>query len=365
MSLQPSKSDQDFTKNLIANQDVLLSPIEQPNDTSLDFFSFINNNNTMLNVIEQSGGGIALAQELDYNNMFQILREDDPEVVQLLETLNGSDFAIDFLPQLSLNTAAKVLDESIESVTDRLQTDSEQLQEEQQLQPAVAYQTIQLKTEFNEDEIIQTNQMIKSTRSSQRLLVKKEKRKNYKSTASNGGGGSSRIKKRKRSIDDEDDLSLNSSENDFIAAAATSDHKQVKRIVTNSVDFETDEHIYCDDDDDEDENEEINSTDYFSNDDDDGEKDFKNYVRNYNLVQKTKLNNKHDPNKKESNKEAATRYRLKKLSEKDRLFETRMCLENENSDVKRKIESTQTEINYLKSLLVQLLLTKGVLDTKF
>jgi tyrosyl-tRNA synthetase len=56
---------------------------------------------------------------------------------------------------------------------------------------------------------------------------------------------------------------------------------------------------------------------------------------------------------------------LKKLSEKDRLFETRMCLENENSDVKRKIESTQTEINYLKSLLVQLLLTKGVLDTKF
>ncbi len=362
MSLQPSKSDQDFTKNLIANQDVLLSPIEQPNDTSLDFFSFINSNNTMLNVIEQSGGGIALTQELDYNSMFQILREDDPEVVQLLETLNGSDFAIDFLPQLSLNTAAKVLDESIESVTERLQTDSEQLQDDQLQQPAVTYQTIQLKTEFNEDEIIQTNQMIKSTRSSQRLLVKKEKRQKYKSTAGNSGG--SRIKKRKRSIDDEDDLSLNSSENDFIAAAS-SDHKQVKRIATNSVDFETDEHIYCDDDEDEDENEEINSTDYFSNDDDDGEKDFKNYVRNYNLVQKSKINNKHDPNKKESNKEAATRYRLKKLSEKDRLFETRMCLENENSDVKRKIESTQTEINYLKSLLVQLLLTKGVLDTKF
>lgn len=39
MSLQPSKSDQDFTKNLISNQDVLLSPsIEQQNEASLDFF---------------------------------------------------------------------------------------------------------------------------------------------------------------------------------------------------------------------------------------------------------------------------------------------------------------------------------------
>ena len=55
MSLQPSKSDQDFTKNLIANQDVLLSPsIEQQNEATLDFFSFINNDSLMLNIIEQS-----------------------------------------------------------------------------------------------------------------------------------------------------------------------------------------------------------------------------------------------------------------------------------------------------------------------
>ena len=55
MSLPPSKSDQDFTKNLIANQDVLLSPsIEQQNEASLDFFSFINNDTLMFNLIEQS-----------------------------------------------------------------------------------------------------------------------------------------------------------------------------------------------------------------------------------------------------------------------------------------------------------------------
>jgi len=71
-----------------------------------------------------------------------------------------------------------------------------------------------------------------------------------------------------------------------------------------------------------------------------------------------------DPTKKESNKEAATRYRLKKLTEKERLFETRMGMESENNDVKRKIEIAQTEINYLKNLLVQMLLTKGVLGTK-
>lgn len=69
------------------------------------------------------------------------------------------------------------------------------------------------------------------------------------------------------------------------------------------------------------------------------------------------------PLKKDSNKDAAFRYRLKKLSEKDRLFETRELLERENGEVKRRIDLAQAEISYLKTLLVQMLLNKGYLDS--
>lgn len=68
-----------------------------------------------------------------------------------------------------------------------------------------------------------------------------------------------------------------------------------------------------------------------------------------------------NPIKKESNKEAATRYRLKKISEKDKLFETRFNLEKENDSKRRQIELVQTEINYLKTILVQFILTKSCL----
>ena len=70
-----------------------------------------------------------------------------------------------------------------------------------------------------------------------------------------------------------------------------------------------------------------------------------------------------NPLKKDSNKDAAFRYRLKKLSEKDRLFETRELLERENGEVKRRIDLAQAEISYLKTLLVQMLLNKGYLDS--
>ena len=43
------------------------------------------------------------------------------------------------------------------------------------------------------------------------------------------------------------------------------------------------------------------------------------------------------------------------------MFETRMILEKENDDVKRRCEIVHTEINYLKNLLVQMLLTKGII----
>jgi len=83
---------------------------------------------------------------------------------------------------------------------------------------------------------------------------------------------------------------------------------------------------------------------------------------NYN--QKNKTIDQLDPTKKDANKEAATRYRLKKLSEKDKMFETRMLLEKENDEIKRRCELVTTEINYLKNLLVQMLLTKGMMSDK-
>ena len=56
------------------------------------------------------------------------------------------------------------------------------------------------------------------------------------------------------------------------------------------------------------------------------------------------------------------RYRIKKMSEKDQLFETKVHLEKQNDDTQKKIEHVQTEINYLKNLLCQVLLTKGILS---
>ena len=108
-------------------------------------------------------------------------------------------------------------------------------------------------------------------------------------------------------------------------------------------------------------------------DENSNDREFINYVRRYEressmsvkrqkrLLSDLESESFTNPIKKESNKEAATRYRLKKLSEKDTLFETRMHLEKENDNVKKKIELAQTEINYLKNILVQMLLTKGVL----
>lgn len=127
--------------------------------------------------------------------------------------------------------------------------------------------------------------------------------------------------------------------------------------IDNSVGYESDECIYFDDD------------DFASNNNENSnERDFQKFVLNYKHP-KDRLNTsissiddiKHDPAKKDANKEAATRYRLKKLSEKDQMFEKRMILEKENDDVKRRCEIVHTEINYLKNLLVQMLLTKGVI----
>jgi len=155
------------------------------------------------------------------------------------------------------------------------------------------------------------------------------------------------LKQRKRSIDEEDEIdergSLFSSEN-------SSDNTTYKSI-DNSIGYDSDEHIYFDDDD-------FNP----AHCDNSNERDFQEFVLNYN--QKNKTIDQLDPTKKDANKEAATRYRLKKLSEKDKMFETRMLLEKENDEIKRRCELVTTEINYLKNLLVQMLLTKGMMSDK-
>lgn len=360
MSLPPSKSDQDFTKNLIANQDVLLSPsIEQQNEASLDFFSFINNDTLMFNLIEQSAN--VMSEKNDDLDLFGIMPSDDPEVASLLETLNQSGFAVDFLPQISINTANKVLDGSIENTEENTEE---------------FYQIVQLKAECATPEqpaspVSSTPTSLITTRSSQRLMKKKDIKWSRneglslkKNTKKDTKLARTNTLKRKRSLDDDDYSNYNSSESDSMDFSKNISGSSSKKFVTkhndNSVDFESDDHIYYDDD----EDDEVNENDYFHSDDEENEQDFKNYVRDYNMANRGRAVQRNDPNKKESNKEAATRYRLKKLSEKERLFQTRMCLENENNEVKRKIEMASTEINYLKSLLVQMLLTKGMIDSK-
>jgi hypothetical protein len=291
---------------------------------------------------------------------------DDSEVASLLETLNQSGFAIDFLPQISINTASKVLDDgSIENMKENTEE---------------VYQIVQLKAECATPEqpaspVSTTPTSLITTRSSQRLMKKKDTKWSrnegvtLKKNTKKGTNLTRRTNtlKRKRSLDDDDYSNYNSSESDSIdfnknISGRSCSKKFVTKHNDNSVDFESDDHIYYDDD----EDDEVNENDYFHSDDDENEKDFKNYVRDYNMANggQRAIQQRNDPNKKESNKEAATRYRLKKLSEKERLFQTRMCLENENNEVKRKIEMASTEINYLKSLLVQMLLTKGMIDSK-
>lgn len=63
-------------------------------------------------------------------------------------------------------------------------------------------------------------------------------------------------------------------------------------------------------------------------------------------------------NKRESNKAAANRYRLKKQKEKDDLFIECEMHERRNMELKRDIDDIQTEINCIKNLLVEALLSK-------
>ena len=63
--------------------------------------------------------------------------------------------------------------------------------------------------------------------------------------------------------------------------------------------------------------------------------------------------------KKESNKAAAIRYRTKKTKERDDLFKECDLYAKKNGELKKRIDDLQTEISFIKSLLVEALIKKN------
>lgn len=369
-----NKIDDELCKNIIENRNILLSSnVETPcANLDIDFFpmfdveseiNFVEPNfcssqpstppdSQEFNITDQSG----LKDEVIDTDLFEFLRSEDPDVLSLLESLNNSDFQQPaYLPQISINTTNQILNEEIVHTTPnpnianetekpqlrkfslddtcfKQEVESPPAQEPQSdLTPSrVSLRLINRRGDGNLRLYKKNQDMVVATRSK----VKKEPKRLGNSA------------KRKTSIDDERD-SLFSNEN--------SNDNNTYKSVDNSVGYESDEHIYFDDDD-------------FTPNlcENSNEREFQEFVFNYNQnnIRANKSLDQADPTKKDANKEAATRYRLKKLSEKDQIFETRMMLEKENEEVKRRCELVTTEINYLKNLLVQTMLTKGMIGDK-
>lgn len=387
--------DDELCKNIIENRNILLSsnPIDQANSSDdqmgIDFFSMLDSQSEMslgdLNRSEpifnrsnsqpdttDNDSQKFTSEQLGFNDeiidsdLFEFLRSEDPEVISLLESLNNSDLVKPvYLPQISVNTTNQVLDHvnnynqpeqqqlSIFNLTDecllKQEAHSPPTADESNKQELPAASRVSLRLiKRRKNSNLFTNLLVKPKKEPKRL----------------NGGMLNKQHERKRSIGDDDideSGSLCSNEN-------SSDNATYKSI-DGSI---GDDHIYFDDDDDDfsPKRDRINyralSPEQCENS---NEREFQEFVLNYNQQKNNGLENNSndqlDPTKKDANKEAATRYRLKKLSEKDNIFETRMLMEKENDEIKRRCELVTTEINYLKSLLVQMLLTKGVMSDKF
>lgn len=389
--------DDELCKSIIENRNLLLSSTPQDqainngrtsnNDQmGIDFFSmldsqsemslvdlnqpsiFDNNNNSQPQTPDNTDNRTFTNEQLGFNDeiidsdLFEFLRSEDPEVMSLLESLNNSDLIQPqkqpvYLPQISINTTNQVLDDVNNSST--------------QADPQLSIFNLtndHLKQEVlsppSQPEVIQP-EVPAASRVSLRLI---KRRNNHNSSNANlftdlvrPKKEPKRLKKRNRSIDDRTDvdeggsLFSNSNEN-------SSDNNSTYN--SKSMGYESDEHIYFEDDD-------FSPSACQLLEENSNEREFQEFVLNYN--EQRNVNGLGDgldvieldgTVKKDANKEAATRYRLKKLSEKDRMFEMRMGLEKENDEIKRRCELVVTEINYLKSLLVQMLLTKGVMSDK-
>lgn len=67
--------------------------------------------------------------------------------------------------------------------------------------------------------------------------------------------------------------------------------------------------------------------------------------------------------KKHQNRNAATKYRQKKRAELDKICSEEQELEHKNKELKQKVESLSTEIDYLKGLMREILTARGILKT--
>ena len=396
-------SDPEFIDAIIENQHLLLSASAMKNKAKVENVqsSHFLTTQEKENIEEEIQNQAVLEEASDFN-IFDLLQSDERlEMASLLEAVNNSVDFISYLPQISVNSANKIL-ENVE-INTRKEDQSSSIQEELIIESNNDMGSIdqfsQLCDLFSigrdlkvEPTSVETSKLIsqelKPARTSTRLATRKSNNNlneafeytQFKATGKRASKNYSlENKKRKRSLDSdeyEQNLSANSestsviesNDNSFdssgfnestflnrkVLKKASKFNESVEENSNNSSSYEDDDFL---------ENMDENSND----------REFKNYVRRY--ERESSMNVKRqkrlfsdlesesftNPIKKESNKEAATRYRLKKLSEKDTLFETRMHLEKENDNVKKKIELAQTEISYLKNILVQMLLTKGVL----
>lgn len=352
----------DLCKNLIENEDLLLSSNVNEPELGIDFFSMMptdcsslinfepelpqpindinlspstSSSTTTCESVEMTDQ-LGLKDEIIDADIFEFLRSEDPDVVSLIESLSNSEQTSKpkYLPQISVNTANNILNEA---------TNYDGNQQENSPQYSLVHLDDTTVKQEASSPINKLSDNLTPSRVSQRLIKRRaaNKEKAFTPRAKKEPKRLNTLPKTRKTSIDEDNRSLFSNEN--------SNDNHTYKSIDNSVGYESDEHIYFDDDD------FMPSLNENSN-----ERDYQNFVLNYN----SGIKPEQEPTKKDANKEAATRYRLKKLSEKDKMFETRMRLEKENEEVKRRCELVNSEINYLKTLLLQMLLSKGMINDK-
>lgn len=248
-----------------------------------------------------------IKDEIDFN-IFDILQQQDPDIARVLESVASENPVL--LPQLSENSTNLILQDDTKTEPNQIvslaESDDREIIEMKNLNPVTL-----------------TPSMPIPSRVSMRLIKKKKTFADeiYEEPKRPRGKNNKvlRLNKRKISIDDDEEL-------------------YKKNLDENSTD------------------------DFFENLYDEDSCSMYSYDSKMGYKMRKRIDSKDfDPIKKESNKEAATRYRIKKSNERDSLFQTKVNLEKDNDKIRQKIELVQIEISYLKNMLVQTLLNKGVL----
>lgn len=422
--MNSSLNDPELIEALVENKNILLN-------------GSVSNNENFLTLQERQTIESKIQNEeietSDFNILDLLQSDERLEMASLMDAVNNSIDFINYLPQISVNSASTIFqnidmvqnqdefasfDNNNDSAVDAcFEVDAAIASIDQfyelcdlfSISSATKLETTNQNCQVLSEEATTTTVELKASRSSRRIATRKiamnskNKYDNLKllvaKTEPEGGNHEANIKqrlanknkKRKSSVEESDFYLNTSSENMTESNDNSLDSTIYKTNFNNNKRQRRDSKF----------NESLGENSNSSYEDDDlflenldensNDREFRNYVRRYerekNRSGQSNLTKKHyadelafmivddlafggdvvggnfsgNPIKKESNKEAATKYRLKKLSEKDTLFESRMHMEKENDNVKKKIELAQTEISYLKNLLVQMLLTKGVL----